>query len=260
MPAMRSKRFLLSFITLSGIALTRLSHLMGAAADLNPTADAFTTTGPGNSLAGNNYGGGGTLALSAAGLPAGEFESVLRFDASTAKGAFDALYGIGSWSVQSVTLRLSAGTVNNAIFNPNSAGSMAVRWMQNDGWMEGSGTPNTPGASGITYATLQGSFINPALDELLGTFSYDGSSSGTFVYNLGLPSGFTADLLAGDAVSLRLLAADSAVSYSFNSRSFATAANRPLLSINAVPEPGLLALLMLGGWLGAASGWLRSRP
>jgi len=119
--------------------------------------------------------------------------------------------------------------------------------MQNDGWAEGTGTPSTPAASGITYTSLQNSFINPVSDEALGVFSYDGSSTGTFTYTLNLSSGFAADLLAGNPVSLRLSAADSAVSYLFNSRSFGTLANRPLLNIEAVPESGTVVLLLVGG-------------
>src|SRR5580765_4086981 len=77
--------------------LAATGRLLGAVTDLNPTADAFVTTGPANSLATNNYGAGGALALSATGSSQGEFQSVLRFDTSTAKSAFDSLYGAGSW-------------------------------------------------------------------------------------------------------------------------------------------------------------------
>lgn len=244
---MPTKNFLTIAVSLLAITLGTFSPVYGAVETMNPTADAFVTTGPANDLATNNYGGGGSLGLSAAGLPKGEFQSVLRFDTSTAKSTFDALFGPGSWTLQSVTLQLSASAVNNAIFNANSAGLFGLSWMQNDGWTEGSGTPNAPGTSGITYATLQSTFINPMADEALGTFSYNGSSSGTFVYTLNTPSGFAADILAGNLVGLRLSAADSAVSYLFNSRTFATAASRPLLSITAVPEPGTVALLVLGG-------------
>jgi hypothetical protein len=220
----------------------------------NPVADAFVATGLSGNLSANNYGGGGALALSAPGLANGEFQSVLQFDASGAKSLFDGLYGAGLWTLQSVTLQLSASTPNNAIFNANSAGSFGVSWMQNDSWTEGSGTPQSPGATGITYNTLQSTFINPVMDEALGTFSYNGANSGTFVYTLNLPSGFAADVMAGNLVSLRLAAADSAVSYFFSSRSFGTAANRPVLTINAapVPEPGKAALLALGILLFAA--------
>ncbi len=241
------KYFLLvSFFLL--ILLVTSSRVLGAVVSLNPTADAFVATGPANNLVISNYGGAGALALSAAGSLNGEFQSVLRFDAGAAKSSFDSLYGAGSWSLQSVTLQLTAASPNNAIFNTNRAGSFGVSWMQNDGWVEGSGTPNAPTANGITFSSLQGTFISFS-DEGLGTFSYNGSSSGTFVYTLNLSSGFAADVLAGDLVGLRLSAADDVVSYFSDSRTFNTATSRPLLSITAVPEPGTATLLVFGGLL-----------
>jgi len=218
-----------------------------AVVSVNPAADAFVTTGPSNNLVNNNYGAGGSLSLSAPGSLKGEFQSVLRFDTSSAKSTFDNLYGVGLWSLQSITLQLTAASPNNALFNTNDAGSFTVSWMQNDGWAEGTGTPNAPATSGLTFASLQSTFINPSLDENLGTFSYNGSSSGSFVYTLNNSGDFAADLLSGGLVSLRLSSADSAVSYLFNSREFGTAANRPLLSIAAIPEPGPVALLLFCG-------------
>jgi hypothetical protein len=257
---MKSKSFgvfLSTTVSLLVFGLTEPSRALGAVASLNPTADAFVTTGTANSLVANNYGGAGALALSAAGLAKGEFQSVLRFDTSTAKSTFDGLYGAGSWSLQSVTLQLTAALPNNAIFNANSAGAFGVSWMQNDGWVEGSGNPNAPTTSGITYNSLP-SFLDPT-DEALGTFNYSGSSSGTFTYTLNLSSGFAADLLAGNLVGLRLSAADSGVSYFSDSRSFGTATSRPFLNITAVPEPGTAILLVIVGFLGAARGAARRR-
>src|SRR5262245_22421240 len=49
--------------------------------------DAFVTTGPGNDLKDNNYGATGAVAISASGLAAGEFRSLLRFDLATALAA-----------------------------------------------------------------------------------------------------------------------------------------------------------------------------
>lgn len=225
-------------------------QIQAAEVSLNPTADAFVTSGPlTNDLTANNYGGGGALAVSAAGLAKGEFQSVLSFDMSSAKSSFDNLYGAGLWTLQSVTLQLTAGSPNNAIFNANSAGSFGVSWMHSDDWTEGTGTPNAPKTTGITFSSLQADFANPSTDETLGTFGYDGSGSGARVYTLNLPSGFASDILAGDLVSLRLWAADSTVSYFFDSRSFGNAGSRPLLSINVVPEPGAATLLVVGGLL-----------
>jgi len=223
-----------------------LFSVQGASVNLNPIADAFVTTGPANDLATNNYGAGGSVNLAAPGLSKGEFQSVLRFDTSTAKSSFDATYGAGAWSLQSVTLQLSAIAVNNAIFNTNAAGLFSVSWMANDGWTEGTGTPNAPGSVGLTYNTLQSTFISGS-DQALGTFSYNGASTGSATYTLNMPSELVNDISAGDQVSLRLFAADNSVSYLFNSREFGTVANRPVLSINAVPEPGGIALLGFAG-------------
>jgi len=214
---------------------------------LNPSADAFVTTGPTANLSGNNYGGAGALSLAATGLAKGEFQSVLRFDLSTARASFDNLFGVGQWSMQSITLFLTTTSPNNAIFNSSAAGQFGVSWMQNDSWTEGAGTPAAPTTTGITFSSLA-SFTSAA-DEALGTFSFGGGTSGTAAYSLSLTPGFEADATAGNLVSLRLFAADSVVSYLFDSRSFGTTSFRPFLSIVAVPEPGPIALLATGAAL-----------
>lgn len=218
--------------------------LHAATVVLNPVADAFVTSGPSGTLSGNNYGGAGALSVAAPGLANGEFQSVLRFDLSTARTAFDAQFGPGEWSLQSLSLTLAATSPNNAIFNSSHAGQFGISWMQNDSWTEGTGTPASPTTTGITYSALP-SFTSAA-DESLGTFSYDGSTSGSATYTLAFTPGFAADVEAGDLVSLRLFAADSGVSYLFDSRNFGTASLRPVLSVVAVPEPGTLWLLGAG--------------
>jgi len=198
---------------------------------LNPTADAFVSA----ANPANNYGGGGALSVAASGLPNGEFESVMRFDTSGAKTTLDAQYGAGQWTVQSVSLRLTSTAPNNAIFNPSAAGMFAASWIQNDSWVEGTGTPGAPTTTGITFNTLP-SFLGPN-DAALGSFAFAGGTSGSATYSLGLPANFMNDILAGDLVSMRLFAADSSVSYLFNSRNFGTVTSRPELSITVVPEP-----------------------
>lgn len=226
-------------------ALSLLSlRLFAATFTLNPTADAFVTTGPTGNLTLNNYGGAGALSIAAPGLSGGEFQSVLQFNLSAARASFDAQFGAGQWSIQSITLSLTATAPNNPIFNASAAGLFGISWMQNDSWIEGTGTPAAPTSTGITFASLAG-FLS-AGDESLGTFSFVGGTSGSAAYSLGLTSGFSADALAGNVVSFRLFAADSTVSYLSDSRSFGTASARPLLSIVAVPEPGALCLLATG--------------
>jgi len=218
--------------------------LDAATVALNPVADAFVTAGPSGNLSGNNYGAAGALSVAAPGSPKGEFQSVLQFDLSGARSAFDTQFGAGQWSLQSISLTLTATSPNNSIFNATSAGQFSVSWMQNDSWTEGTGTPGSPTTTGITYSSLP-SFTS-AGDEALGTFSFNGATNGTATYTLNLTPGFSADAEAGDLVSLRLFAADSAVSYLFDSRNFGTASARPVLSIVAVPEPGLVSLVATG--------------
>ena len=175
---------------------------------------------------------------------------MLQFDLSATKTSFDAQYGAGLWSIESVTLQLTATPVNNVIFNAISAGQFKISWMQNDSWIEGTGTPGVPTTTGITWNSLP-SFLGPN-DEDVGTFSFNGATSGSTTYTLTLTSGFTADMLAGGVISLRTLAADSDVSYLFNSRNFNTAAKPSSFtchrrartsSINAEALAGLLLLI-----------------
>src|SRR5258708_6950854 len=72
---------------------------------LNPSADAFVTTGPSGNLSGNNYGGAGALSVAAPGLAQGEFQSLLQFSLAGAKSSFDSQFGAGQWSLQSLTLQ-----------------------------------------------------------------------------------------------------------------------------------------------------------
>ena len=93
-------------------------HVQGswsASFSLNPGADAFVTTGALGDLSNNNYGAAGALSLAASGLPSGEFQSVLRFGLSGAKSAFDAQFGAGQWSVQSVKLQLTTASPKNVL-------------------------------------------------------------------------------------------------------------------------------------------------
>jgi len=217
----------------------------------NAIADVFVATGPTGNLGNNNYGGGGALAVAASGLPNGEFQSVIKFDLTGARDAFDAQYGVGQWSVESVSLQLSSSPHNNAIYNNVAAGVFGVSLMGNNSWTEGTGTAGIPTGDGVTFNTLQSTFISGAADQGLGTFAFDGSTSGAHGYSLTLSPGLSADVLAGDDASLRLFAADNSVSYLFSSRSSASSA--PELIVTAVPEPSCLALVALA--LGSV--WLK---
>jgi len=218
----------------------------------NATIDAMVSTGETGNLVNNNYGGAGAISVSAAGQEMGELQSVLQFNLGGAVSAFDSQYGAGQWTIQSVTLQLTAGSANNPIFNSPAAGMLAFSWMQNDSWQEGTGSPSSPGTIGITFNSLQNTYIS-AGDQNLGTFGFDGGTSGPRTFTLGLASGFVNDIASGNNVSLRLFAADATVSGVFSSRNFGIVANRPLLTVVGVPEPSTVALAGIGLLL--AAGW-----
>ncbi|MBC8106314.1 MAG: hypothetical protein H7Z14_06975 [Anaerolineae bacterium] len=225
---------------LSACALPMLAHAAQTQA-INPVADTFVTSGNPT----GNFGAAGGLGISAPGSSTGEFQSVMRFDLAATKAAFDTTFGAGNWQLTSASLKLTAATPNNAIFNANAAGQLAVRWMQDDSWVEGAGMPSTPSAVGVNFNTLPAFLANGVTP--LGNFAFPGGNSGSTSNALSLPANFTNDVSAGSLVSLHLLSADAAVSYLFNSRTFGTATSRPELSItaDAIPEPAATAIIGL---------------
>jgi len=214
-----------------------------ASFSVQPNADAFVTPGASGSLSSSNFGAAGSLAIAAPGLPQGEFQSVLRFDLSAAQSSFNAQFGAGQWTIQSVTLQLTSSPHNNAIFNNIAAGQFGVSLMQNNLWLEGTGTGGVPSSDGISFNSLTGTYINNAADQSLGTFNFPGGSSGQNSYVLSLSSGLVGDVTSGSDLSLRLFAADSGVSYLFTSRQ-GSASSRPdiLVQAVAVPEPSTVVL------------------
>ena len=182
----------------------------------------------------SNFGTSGALVVSGSG-PAntnGPFASLLKFDLATAKTAFDAAYGVGNWTLDSVQLQLTAATPNNPVFNANTAGLILIEWLADDTWLE-----NTINWNGLAAVVGAG-------NESLGSVSYLGGNSGIVPAALTAGSGLTNDLQNGSSASFRLAAGDADVSMVVNSRNFGTAANRPalILSASGVPEPSRFIL------------------
>jgi hypothetical protein len=212
----------------------------------SPTADAFVGTGPTGNLSGDNFGAAGALSLAAGDLPQGEFQTVIQFNLSGAVSAFNAEFGAGQWTIQSVTLDLTSSAHGNSIFNAAAAGLFGISLMQNNSWVEGTGTGGKPTTDGITYNSLQNVYINNSTDQALGTFNFGGGSSGENSYLLGLASGLVSDVQNGGDASLRLFPDDNNVSYLFSSRENG---NGPQLVITAVPEPNAWLLALEGAGL-----------
>jgi hypothetical protein len=169
----------------------------------------------------------------------------MRFDTTAAVAGFNSSFGAGHWTIQSVSLIVTAANPNNAIFNSQAAGQFGVQWMQNDSWDEGFGSPRSPDTSGVTFNTLPG-FLS-ASDEALGLFSFGGNTTGANTYTLTLAPNFTADIAAGGLVSLHLSAADTSIAYVFHAHNYGTFSSRPKLNITAVPAPGAAWILAGAG-------------
>ncbi|HVM59494.1 MAG TPA: PEP-CTERM sorting domain-containing protein [Verrucomicrobiae bacterium] len=213
-----------------------------------PAADAFVRSLDQT----HNYGGAGALSVSGSiatntsGIQEGLLDSFLQFNVATDITAFNGAFGAGQWTISSVTLALTATSPNNADFN-YGAGAFAVRWIGNNAWLEGTGTPSSPGNTGITYSQ-ESSILNAGVDESLGTFNYNGATSGQMKLALGLPGGFTSEVSTGSLVSLYMTATPgSTVGFTFNSRNFTSSSAWPMLDITAVaiPEPATVALVGL---------------
>ncbi|HSY17442.1 MAG TPA: PEP-CTERM sorting domain-containing protein [Candidatus Acidoferrales bacterium] len=221
----------------------------------NTVNDAFLANGPSGNLAANNYGGAGTLAIASSSSAKGEFDSVIKFNTATAISQFNSTYGAGNWSLSGLTLMLAsnAGTnganPGNAIFNTIHGGNFGIDWIANDSWVEGTGNPNTPQPTGVNFNSI--SSLLAAFDSL-GTYTYTPPGNNVYAsYSLSLDGGLVSDAAAGGDVSLYFYAADSQISYLFNSRSFSSANPELILTATPVPEPATTALLALslGGGL-----------
>lgn len=205
---------------------------------LQPIADAFVSS----ANPGNNYGDAGAVAVSSASLPKGAFESYLRFNAGTAAGQFNAVYGAGNWSIVSASLSLTTADPINSIFNANSTNAtIELTWTENDSWIEGTGRPNNLTSDGILWNTRL-DFASPN-DALV-------STSTTNTFGIALVPGVLSDIGTGSSLGFRMSvpSGDTTTSEIFFGRIFGTAASRPQLTItaSAIPEPGTASMVLVG--------------
>ena len=207
-------------------------------------ADAFLATGSvsnseGTNLTGLNFGGAGTLALAPASSPNGEYQSVLRFSVSNAITLFDSALGANSWRITNVSLSFASnfGTEGAqpslGMFDAVHGGQFVVEWLADDSWDEGSGNPNAPSASGVTYGSLTNLLSLP--HEILETNTYTPPGNNVReAYSLRLGTNLIADITSGGEISFRLYAADQQLSYLINSHEFGHG-NEPRIQITTVP-------------------------
>jgi hypothetical protein len=227
---------------------------------VNPIADTFVDSNEPD----DNFGTAGLLAIApnTPRSPMGEFDSFLKFDLAGTKTVFDDMFGVGHWVVQSIVLEVTATPPNNALFNGNglgpggtnvnAPGSFTIKWLQNNSWLEGNGAPSAPDMDpGDLNFTNHTNYFTAAADETLGTYSFNGATSGMQDFTLGLPPSFTADVTSGGVATLYVAAADLNINYLFHSGNFKNgpSADWPTLFITAVPEPGTFGFTVAGAAL-----------
>ncbi len=209
------------------LALAACAGSRADVATLEPGADAFVCAWQ----PAYNFGAAGAIAVADAGMAQGAFEGLLRFDAQSARAGFDAGLGAGQWEVLSVTLRLTATIPANPIFNASTAGPFLISWLANDNWDEGMGSPAVPTTEGVAFNDVPA--LVAAGEEGLGQYTFDGSTSGTAVWDLSPSPGLRADIHAGSTLTLRMHGAGSPFAYIFRSRNYPTASAHPTLTITA---------------------------
>lgn len=197
-----------------------------------------------------NYGGAGALSVSGSGsangsgVTNGVFDSFFRFNTVEMVTSFNSLFGPNNWVINGVKLRVTElGAAANPIFN-RGIGAFEIRWIANDNWTEGAGTPNGPATTGINYND-EPALLNSGTDVSLGAFTNAGVDAAQS-FPLALSTAFVNDLRAGGEVGFYLTALDAGIGFTFDSRSFGTVSARPFLEISTVPTLGIAAINLTG--------------
>lgn len=218
-----------------------------AAVTFDTTANAGTFVR--QNAPGTSYGGLGAVSVSGSTAPnglgqsAGVAETFLKFNMAAAAASFDAQFGAGNWTVSGVTLRLveTAAPIRTDIFGMGQ-GSFEVTHMANDAWAD----------SGLVWNN-KSTVLNPLADSSLGVFEtlFQGDQRTPVQrFALAMDDALLADIMGGGAISLHLTPEDSTVGATFNGPyMIGTARPKPVLEVEAVPEPATLALLAAGAAL-----------
>lgn len=217
---------------------------------------AFLATGSpenpdGTDLTNWNFGGAGTLAVSPASADKGQFQSLLMFNFAGAVPFFDSAYGSNAWRVSGISLRLTSnyGTAgvqpNNGIFNVINGGSFVIEWLADNGWTNGTGTPNLPTMDGVTFGSLPGLLAEPC--EILCTNTYSPPGNNVPVtYRLPLDANLLSEINSGTNATLLFYAADNQIGYLFNSLKFGHG-NQPMIFVTASPLLEILSGTLTNG-------------
>jgi hypothetical protein len=165
---------------------------------------------------------------------------------SNAVATLNATLATQDWVVLRAALQVSeVGAPPSPIFN-RGIGTLEIRWLMSDSWIEGTGIPVGPTTNGVVWNDIA-SLFNPTADVSLGQFTNSGTDS-RLSFVLGLNSSFVTDIRAGGLVTLYLTAVSPQVGFTANSRSVLISTNVPELEIIAAanPHPKIEAIADLG--------------
>lgn len=222
------------------VVATLDARLHAADIQLAPTQDAMARAAEPN----RNFGGAGALAVAGAAAvnasnePQGEYLSVLQFDASDATTLFDAQFGPGNWQLTAASLSFyQMGDPLNPIFNIG-AGTIDLRWISDDNWLEGSGTPMPPpidaGGNEVSWNFLQ--TLLAGTDSSLISTAQLAIQTGPISIPLSLTPLFANDILAGGFVSIFASPVTPTVGVTFRARDyFPDPTTGPRLVLTAQP-------------------------
>jgi len=217
---------------------------------------AFLATGSpdnpvGTDLTNLNFGAAGTLAISPPSADKGQFQSLLMFNFGGAVSLFDSTYGTNRWLVTGISLQLTSnyGTAgvqpNNGIFNIINGGNFVIEWLADNGWTQGTGTPNLPTMDGVTFGSLPTLLSEPG--EILCTNAYTPPGDNVPVtYTLPLDANLVSEIENGTNATLLFYAADNQIGYLFNSLKFGHG-NQPVIFVTAAPVLEILSGIFTNG-------------
>ena len=140
----------------------------------------------------------------------GAFDTFMSFNTTATVAGFNSAFGSNNGVVTSATLNLTENpNPNNPLFNYGT-GLFEIRWVANDTWVEGTGTPMSPTMNGVTYSE-EPTYLKPWTDVNLGAFDFTGTSP--FGCPLALAPAFVASVQAGGEVGLFMTAMDASAGF-----------------------------------------------
>jgi hypothetical protein len=186
-------------------------------------------------------------------------ESLIRFNTAAIESGFNTDYGVGNWTITSITLTLYSNFATagqqpgNSSFNQIAAGEFELDWLSNDSWS----------STAITWNTLPSVLPgtgNNALDSL-GDFNWPATGSSSAIWTLDLDPNLVNNITSGGLATIfGQPTSGSTVGYLFN-----TLNNNPAyLNVTAdltsdVPEPSATAMIGSGlAGLMAVRRWKKS--